>query len=79
MRLGKQAGIGNEAPGLGPAAIEAEAIDLPHSLTSHARCEMPLGLAPGLKCSSIQVGVVGDVAVEESVQRFEGASWIAET
>ena len=70
MRLRKQGGIGNEAVGLGPAAIEAEVVHLPHSDTPHTGSDMLLGLTPGLEGSRIQDGVLGNV-LEKSVQRFK--------
>jgi len=79
MRLRKQGAIRNEALGLGPAAIEAEVVNLEHSVTSLTGSEMLLGPAPSLECSRIQVGVLGGLVAEKSVQRFEGASGVAET
>ena len=74
MRLGKQGGIRNEAAGLGPAPIEAEVVHLLHSDAPHTGSNMLLGLTPGLEGSRIQDGVLGSVALEKSVQRFESAS-----
>ncbi|PYU42169.1 MAG: hypothetical protein DMG53_20325 [Acidobacteria bacterium] len=49
MRFGKPGWVGNEAVGIGPTAIEAEVINLEHSLTSTAGSEMSLSLTPSLK------------------------------
>ena len=79
MRPGKHGRIGNEAPRLGPAAIETEVVNLQHSLTPLTRSEMLLGLTPGLKGRCIQIGVMGSLVVEESVQGFESAHRVVET
>ena len=79
MRFRKRGRIGSKAPGLGPTAIEAEVVNLTHSVTSLTRSEMQEVLGPSLKRSSIQVGVLGGLLTEESVQRFKGASRLAET
>ena len=70
MRLRKQGWIGNEAVGLGPAAIEAEVVHLLHSHPAHTGSDMLLGLTPGLEGSRIQDWVLGNV-LEKSVQRFK--------
>jgi hypothetical protein len=64
MRLRKQGGIRHETPRLGPAAIEAEVVNLHHSAASDTGGKMLLGLTPGLKCSSIQVG---SMILEEAI------------
>jgi len=79
MRLRKQGGIRNEAPGLGPAAIEAEVVNLPHSATSDAGREMLLGLTPSLKCCGIQVGVLGRLVLEETIKQLQSAGRFVET
>ena len=79
MRLRKQGGIRNEAPGLGPAAIEAEVVNLSHSATSDAGREMLLALAPSLKCCGIQVGVLGRLVLEETIERLQSAGRFVET
>jgi len=79
MRLRKQGGIRNEAPGLGPAAIEAEVVHLPHSATSDAGREMLLGLTPGLKRCGIQVGVLGSLVLEETIEQLQSADRFVET
>jgi len=71
MRLRKQGGIGNEAVGLGPTAIEAEVVHLLHSDAALTGSDMLLGLTPGLEGSRIQDGVLGNVALEKSVQRLK--------
>ena len=78
MRFRKQGGVGNKALGLGPAAIEAELVNLCHSETSHTRSNILMGLAPGLKRSSIEVWIHGGLFPEESVQQFESASRVVE-
>jgi hypothetical protein len=70
MRLRKQGGIGNETPWLSPAAIEAEVANLHHSAASNAGSEMSLRLAPTLKCCGIQIGILGSVVFEESVEQL---------
>jgi hypothetical protein len=74
MRLGKQDGIRNEALGLGPEAIEAEVVNLPHSATANTGSEMLLGLAPGLKCRGIQIRVLDSLVLKESIEQLQGAS-----
>jgi hypothetical protein len=74
MRFRKRGEIGNEAVGLGPAAIEAEVVHLLHSDAPHTGSNMLLGLTPGLEGSRIQDEVLGSVVLEKSIQRFESAS-----
>jgi hypothetical protein len=78
MRFRKQGGIGNKALGLGPSAIEAELVNLCHSETSHTGSNILMGLAPGLKRSSIEVWISGSLVPEESVQQLEGAGRVVE-
>jgi hypothetical protein len=79
MRLRKQGGIRNEALGLSPAAIEAEVVHLPHSATSNTGREMLLGLTPGLKCRGIQVGVLGSLVLEETIEQLQSAGRFVKT
>jgi hypothetical protein len=67
MMLGKPGRIRNEAVGFGPTAIETEVVNLLHADAPLTGSKMLLGLAPGLKCRSIQVGVLGRSVLEESV------------
>jgi|HubBroStandDraft_3_1064219.scaffolds.fasta_scaffold70778_2 hypothetical protein len=79
MRLRKQDGIRNEALGLGPEAIEAEVVNLPHSATANTGSEMLLGLAPGLKRRGIQVRVPDSLVLKESIEQLQGPSRVVET
>jgi hypothetical protein len=79
MRLGKPGWVRNETLGIGSATIEAEVVNLDHSLTTNTGSQMLLSLTPGLKRRSTQVRILGCFLVEESVQGFEGVSCLVKT
>jgi hypothetical protein len=79
MGPGKQGWIGNEALGLGPAAVKAEMVNLSHAAPALTRSQMPQSPTPGMKGRRIQIGVLVSFVVEKSVQGSESANRVVET
>lgn len=60
--------IWKEALWFGPAAIEAEPINVHHPVATSTRSKILLSLAPSSKCSGIQVWVSVGFVMEDPVQ-----------
>ena len=68
MGLRECAGIWKEALWFGPAAIEAEPINVQHPVAASTRSETLLGLAPSPKSGGVQVRISVGFVMEDSVQ-----------